>query len=154
MEPDTRPFRQRDPGPGFSSCRRISLGRGHALFGKSTEQARVWARGLLHQLRHGQEEKVVQTLGALLTSTAGLAQETQTAVRAAIEYFQTHREHMHYSKVARQRGPIGSGSVESLCSQLQNRFKRTGQYWTPSGLRNLLTLEVFLRNNNLHLLWN
>jgi hypothetical protein len=126
----------------------------HALHGQGTEKARVWARELLHELRHGQEEKVVQTLEALLTPAAGLAQKIQTAVRTPIEYFQTHREHIHYSTVASQRGPIGSGSVESLCSQLQDRFKRTGQFWTPSGLRNLLTLEVLLRNNDLDVLWN
>jgi Uncharacterised protein family (UPF0236) len=126
----------------------------HTVHGKDTEQARAWAEPLLHKLRHGQEEKVVQTLEALLDPTAGLARTTQAALRTPVEYFQTHREHIRYGKVARQGGPIGSGSVESLCSQLQNRFKRTGQFWKPSGLRHLLTLDVLLRNEDFEALWN
>ena len=126
----------------------------HSLHGQGTEQARAWAQPLLHKLRHGQEEKVVRTLEALLDPCSALAQETQAAVRTPVEYFQTHREHIHYGKVARQGGPIGSGSVESLCNQLQNRFKRTGQFWKPSGLRHLLTLDVLLRNQDFDVLWN
>lgn len=126
----------------------------HTIHGQGTEQARAWAHPLLHKLRHGQEEKVVRTLEALLDPTAGLAKKTRDAVRAPVEYFQTHREHIHYRKVARQGGPIGSGSVESLCSQLQNRFKRTGQFWKPSGLCHLLTLDVLLRNEDFDVLWN
>lgn len=126
----------------------------HALYGPGTEPARAWSEALLHQLRHGQEAKVVQTLEALLAPGAALATATQEALQTPVAYFQTHREHLHYGKVARQGGPIGSGSVESLCSQLQNRFKRTGQFWKPSGLRHLLTLDVLLRNNDFDALWN
>jgi hypothetical protein len=126
----------------------------HALHGRGTEISRAWAQGLLHKLRHGQEEKVVRTLEALLDPAAALAEQTQAAVRTPVEYFQTHRKHIQYQKVARQGGPIGSGSVESLCSQLQNRFKRTGQFWKPSGLRHLLALDVLLRNEDFDVLWN
>ena len=126
----------------------------HMVHGQGTEQARAWAQPLLHKLRHGQEEKVVRTLEALLDPNAGLSEKTQAAVRTPVEYFQTHREHIHYGKVAGQGGPIGSGSVESLCSQLQNRFKRTGQFWKPFGLRRLLALDVLLRNEDFDALWN
>jgi len=43
-----------------------------------------------------------------------------------VEYFKTHRDHLHYQRNAEQGAPVGSGSVESLCGQLQGRFKRTG----------------------------
>lgn len=126
----------------------------HALHGKDSPQARGWVEPLLHQLRHGQEEQVVQTLAALLEGNAGLNRKTQAAVRPEVEYFQTHREHIHYHQIARQGGPIGSGSVESLCSQLQDRFKRTGQFWERTGLRRLLQVTVLLHNNDLDILWN
>lgn len=126
----------------------------HALHGKGTPGARAWAEPLLHKLRHGQEEKVLQTLGALLEKSAGLRAKTRAAVRTPVEYFKTHRDHLHYQTVERQGGPIGSGSVESLCSQFQNRFKRTGQFWKPSGLRHLLALDVLQRNDDLEVLWN
>lgn len=126
----------------------------HTIHGQGTEPARAWVQPLLHKLRHGQEEKVVRTLEALLDPAAGLSEQTQAALHTPVEYFQTHREHIHYGKVARQGGPIGSGSVESLCSQLQNRFKRTGQFWKAAGLRHLLKLDVLLRNEDFDVLWN
>jgi hypothetical protein len=126
----------------------------HALHGQENPEARAWVEPLLHQLRQGQEEQVVRTLAALLERNSGLNRKTKAAVRPEVEYFQTHREHIHYRKVARQGGPIGSGSVESLCSQMQDRFKRTGQFWERTGLRRLLTVNVLLRNQDLDVLWN
>ena len=126
----------------------------HVLHGQGTPQGRAWVEPLLHQLKHGKEEGVVTTLEALLQPQAALASDTQAALRVPVEYFQTHREHLHYQKVARQGGPIGSGSVESFNSQLQDRFKRTGQFWHPDGLRNLLAVDVLLRNNDYNFLWN
>jgi hypothetical protein len=126
----------------------------HLLHGQGSPQGRAWVEPLLHQLRHGKEEKVVRTLESLLQPKAGLAKKTRAALRVPVEYFQTHREHLHYQKVARQGGPIGSGPVESFNSQLQDRFKRTGQFWQPPGLRHLLAVDVLLRNNDYNALWN
>ncbi len=126
----------------------------HQLYGEGTDQARAWIEPLLHQLRHGKEQRVVQTLEGLIQSGSGVSKTLRRELRTPVEYFQTHREHIHYQDVSRQGGPIGSGSVESLCSQLQDRFKRTGQFWSPPGLRNLLTLEVLLRNKDYDVLWN
>ncbi len=75
-------------------------------------------------------------------------------LRVGVEYFKTHRDHLHFQRNARNGAPVGSGSVESLCSQMQNRFKRTGQFWSPIGLRHLLSLDVLNRNNDLNCLWN
>jgi hypothetical protein len=126
----------------------------HLLHGEGADEARSWVEPLLHQLRHGQEEKVVHTLEALLQVKHGGNAPLRRALQTPVDYFQTHREHIHYQSVARQGGPIGSGSVESFCSQLQDRFKRTGQFWSPPGLKHLLAVEVLLRNGDYDLLWN
>jgi hypothetical protein len=126
----------------------------HRLHGEGTDEARSWVQPLLHQLRHGQEQEVVHTLEALLQVKQGRSARLRRSLRTPVEYFQTHREHIHYRRVARDGGPIGSGSVESLCSQLQDRFKRTGQFWSPAGLQHLLAVEVLLRNKDYQLLWN
>lgn len=126
----------------------------HTLHGKENPEARAWVEPLLHKLRHGQEEQVLQSLGALLEKNSGLKPKTQAAVRTEVEYFQTHRDHIHYRKMARQGAPIGSGPAESLCSQLQDRFKRTGQFWKAPGLRHLLAVYSLLRNEDLDVLWN
>lgn len=143
----------------------------HELHGPGTVPARRWAKGLLHSLRHGREQQVVRTLEELLQPKTPTPASTPTppvppppsenspvtpskTLQVGVEYFRTHREHLHYQRNSRQGAPVGSGSVESLCSQLQNRFKRTGQFWSPVGLRLLLKLDVLNRNHTLHYLWN
>jgi len=126
----------------------------HALHGQGTPEARAWVEPLLHQLRHGKEAKVVRTLEALLEPKAGEPDAVPENIRTPVEYFQTHRDHLHYQQVARQGGPIGSGSVESLNSQLQDRFKRTGQFWTRPGFGHLIDLDVLVRNQDYDYLWN
>ncbi len=126
----------------------------HQLHGEGTEQARAWVEPLLHQLRHGKEQTVVQTLAGLIQTGSAVRRTLREELRTPVEFFQTHQDHLHYQQVSRHGGPIGSGSMESLCSQLQNRFKRTGQFWSPLGLRHLLSLEVLLRNKDYDVLWN
>ena len=75
-------------------------------------------------------------------------------VQGSVEYFRTHRHHLDYEQVAGRGGPVGSGSMESQCSQFQNRFKRTGQFWSRGGLANLLVLDVAIRNETFTHLWN
>jgi hypothetical protein len=60
---------------------------------------------------------------------------------------------MDYATNAAQGVPIGSGSVESLCSQLQNRLKRTGQFWTKNGFAAILRIIVRHCNGELDSLW-
>jgi hypothetical protein len=127
---------------------------GHALHGEGTDGARAWTEPLLHQLRHGQEEKVIHTLEALLKPTPGRTRQSRKTLQTEVQYFQTHRDHIHYHQVDRQGGPIGSGSVESLCSQFQDRFKRTGQFWSKPGFRHLMAIDVLLRNEDYDTLWN
>jgi hypothetical protein len=120
----------------------------HHRFGDQTDeekaQARAWVEPLLHQLRHGKEERVIRTLENLLLTKEG----RQKKVKTEVKYFKAHRDHLHYQAVDERGGPIGSGAVESLCSQLQDRFKRTGQFWTRRGLRHLLAVEEAVRNHD------
>lgn len=126
----------------------------NALHGQGSIEARTWAEGLLHSLRHGNEAQVVQSLEELLIAKTPLGEPVPESIRGPVEYFRTHREHLHYQRNADQGAPVGSGSVESLCSQFQNRFKRTGQFWTPDGLRHLLKIDVLVRNDDFNCLWN
>ena len=69
-------------------------------------------------------------------------------------YFENHRDHIHYEAMAAQGCPNGSGAMESFCSQLQGRFKRCGQFWSPPGMADLLALEVARRNFDWDALWS
>ena len=44
--------------------------------------------------------------------------------------------------------------MESTCSQYQDRFKRTGQFWTLAGEHHLLALELARRNQDWDEIWS
>jgi hypothetical protein len=70
-----------------------------------------------------------------------------------INYFEQHREHIHYAARVAEGCPVGSGAMESLCGQLQGRFKRCGQFWTGPGRQRLMALEVGRRNLDWDEVW-
>lgn len=76
-----------------------------------------------------------------------------SAVEKEINYFEPHRAHLHYQARAAEGCPVGSGAMESLCAQLQGRFKRGGQFGTEPGRRRLLALEVARRNLDWDEVW-
>ena len=125
----------------------------HMLHPENAVAARAWVEPLLHQLRHGGEAGVLQTLQDLPTRCAQRAQAVPLAVARETNYFTDHREHIHYAARAAEGCPVGSGAMESLCSQLQGRFKRGGQFWTAPGRRRLMALEVARRNQDWHEVW-
>lgn len=127
---------------------------GNALHGEGSAAAKQWVERLLHQLRHGQETRVLRRLEQLLPAPADRSASVQEIVEREVSYFQNPREHLHYEAVAKAGAPIGSGAVESLGLQLQQRFRSCGQFWKRPGLPHLLRLSVLCRNQDDHLLWN
>lgn len=125
---------------------------GRAMF-KDEEQCRAWVEPLLHSLAHGGEADVLSSLEDLQALCASLDKEPRETVERTIHYFQDHRDHLHYQDVESQGCPKGSGAMESTCSQYQDRFKRTGQFWTLPGEKNLLLLELARRNDDWDEIW-
>ena len=126
-----------------------------ALHGTGTEQARAWLKPLLHSLRHGQEQKVVRNLEELLMGALPQrSPEVQANLEREVNYFQTHRDHLHYQTMEKAGAPLGSGAVESLGKQLQARLRGCGQFWTRPGLSQLLRLCVIIKNKDDTFLWN
>jgi len=109
-------------------------------------QARQWVEPLLHQLRHGQEEHVVQTLERLPEEARKSERLLSDLVQTQIQYFQTNRHRLHYQDNTAKGFPAGSGAVESLCSQFEDRFKRTGQFWKSQSMGCLQALKVARQN--------
>jgi hypothetical protein len=112
------------------------------------EEAKTWVLPLLHQLRHGQEAQVVETLESLPQTTGKLGTVLSELVQREIRYFQNHRDHLHYQDNAAKGLPVGSGAVESGCSQFQDRFKRTGQFWNSASMGHLQALKVAYNNGD------
>ncbi len=124
---------------------------GAALHGAG-EKATAWCGKLLHELKHKSPKSLFKTLDQLLEDPPS-DPATQETLRTQNAYFRSHADHMDYAAHAAQGVPIGSGSVESLCSQLQNRLKRTGQFWTKKGFAALLRIIVRHCNGELDSLW-
>jgi len=125
-----------------------------ALHPEDEVAARAWVEPLLSQLRHGQESGVLQTLEDLPAWCARQRGTVPPEVEREREYFQTHRDHLHYEAMAARGCPVGSGAMESFCAQLQGRFKRCGQFWSADGLGDLLALDVARRNLDWDALWS
>lgn len=127
-----------------------------ALYGIGTQRAKDWLAEQTQSLRHGDEALVVNRIEELLKprAQAKRPKTLRKTIAREVEYFRTHREHLHYEDREDEGAPLGSGAVESLGKQLQQRMRGCGQFWTRSGLSNLLTLSVLVKNNDLQLLWN
>jgi hypothetical protein len=63
-------------------------------------KAKAWVQPLLHQLKHGQEADVLNTLQALPAQRQAAGLSLTDLLQRDIAYFQTHREHLHYQELA------------------------------------------------------
>ncbi len=81
----------------------------------------------------------------------------ETAKRKALErelgYMNNHKDRMDYKQGKALGQPVGSGAIESTCSQYQRRFKMTGQFWSLAGDEEFLALFTLHRNKKWHLLF-
>ncbi len=126
---------------------------GAALHGSDTAKAAAWCGKILHALKHKSPKRLFETLDDLLREPPSDDPAVAEVIRAQNAYFRNHAGHMDYAANAALGVPIGSGSVESLCSQFQNRLKRTGQFWTKEGFAALLRIVVMHWNGELDSLW-
>lgn len=122
------------------------------LHGEDRQAGRRWVKPLLRMLKAGDETKVRRRLKDRLKRCFDRGEPVPILERET-KYFESHRDRIHYAKMAAHGCPIGSGAMESTCAQLQARFKRTGQFWTPPGQRHLLALDLARRNNDWDEIW-
>lgn len=123
------------------------------LFKGNKQEAGTWCSKILHSLKHHSTKKLFSTLEELLIAPPRSDKSTTSAIQEAKDYFDNHRNHMDYPAANNAGLPIGSGSMESQCSQFQNRFKRRGQFWTKKGFAALLEVVVRHQNGELNSLW-
>lgn len=122
---------------------------GRAYVGPDPAEVKPWVETRLHQLRHGQEQWVLNELASL----KGPRGERGKTLQEQKKYFAGQAQRMNYQEMADRGWPIGSGAVESSCLGSQCRFKRPGQFWTKSGLRNLNALQEARANDHWDQLW-
>ena len=79
--------------------------------------------------------------------------DRRETVRREAAYFREHEQHMDYRGARADGAPIGSGAMESQCSQNQNRFKRRGQFWSETGFAAFLRAYVWYTNEEIKYLY-
>lgn len=112
------------------------------------EERGAWTRRLLKNLKAWGPKTLMDAIAEAEQAKIGDKARRET-VRRESEYFKGHRKHMDYGTARKEGVPIGSGAMESQCSQNQNRFKRRGQFWSKSGFASFLAAYVWYTNDEL-----
>ncbi len=103
-----------------------------AVFGQGTTESAQWLSEQLHELKHGDPEKVLAKLRGLredLLLQEGRA-EALEVVSTSLEYLEKRREQIRYADFLAAGLPIGSGIVESANKLVvEARLKGSGMHW-------------------------
>ena len=126
----------------------------HDLYGQ-TPQARQWVLPKLRWLKRRKDGvlDVINALQEIRGDVQKLSTKQQETIDREIGYFEGHKGRMDYKNGKALDQPIGSGAIESTCSQYQCRFKRTGQFWSLDGDEAFLALATLHRNGRWHRLF-
>lgn len=118
----------------------------------NADKAREWVTPFLNWLdrRTDGALDVIQGLEGLRARLDQFTASQQEAIEREIGYFNGHKNRMDYKTGKKLGQPVGSGAIESTCSQYQRRFKLTGQYWSLEGDEAFLALFNLHRNER----WN
>jgi hypothetical protein len=122
------------------------------LHGKGTPEAQAWVRPYLQWLekRKAGVLDVISSLEELHQNIEAFSKKQRDAIAGEVKYFEEHKNRMDYKTGKALGQPVGSGAVESTCSQYQRRFKLTGQFWTLAGDEAFLALATLHRNGRWH----
>jgi hypothetical protein len=122
------------------------------LHGQGTAEAEAWVRPYLRWLESRKDGAldVIASLEELHKKIEDFSKKEREAIARELEYFKVHKDRMDYKTGKALGQPVGSGAIESTCSQYQRRFKLTGQFWTLAGDEAFLALATLHRNDR----WN
>ena len=126
----------------------------HDLYGQ-TPQAGQWVMPMLRWLKRRKDGAldVINALQEIRDNLQELTAKQQETLDREIGYFEERKDKMDYKNGQALDQPIGSGAIESTCSQYQCRFKRTGQFWSLDGDEAFLALATLHRNGRWHRLF-
>jgi predicted RNA-binding Zn-ribbon protein involved in translation (DUF1610 family) len=118
------------------------------LYGKGTPEAAAWARPYIDGLESKAEgaTELITGLNELSDRLEEFSEKQLEAIRKETAYLEKNKNRMDYKVGADLGQPVGSGAIESTCSQYQRRFKMTGQFWSLEGDEAFLALSTLQRN--------
>lgn len=118
-----------------------------ALKGDQNE-ARELVYYYLTMILQGQVDGVIRGLRIRLGKNRLLGKKRE-AVKAAITYFENHRDYMRYDEYLAQGYPVASGVIESACRHIiQDRMERAGTQWSMAGAESVLNMRCVKANRD------
>jgi hypothetical protein len=122
------------------------LGRAaQEAFGAGTSETSAWLDTWLHELKHGDPDRVLSALAALPAS--GARDE-------ATGYLTSRREQIRYADFVAAGYPIGSGCVESAGKALvQGRLCGAGMRWAEPHVDGILGLRTVIGTDRWDAAW-
>jgi hypothetical protein len=118
------------------------------LYGKGTPEAAAWARPYVDGLKNKPDAaaRLIADLKDLSVRLEEFSAKQIEAIQKETAYLEKNKNRMDYKTGSESGQPVGSGAIESTCSQYQRRFKMTGQFWSLEGDEAFLALSTLQRN--------
>jgi hypothetical protein len=114
-----------------------------AVFGPGTVEASEWLGKWLHELRHGDPNRVLAALRDLPawgSTDPAAAAKTRDEV---VAYLEKRRTQIAYAEFVTAGYPIGSGMVESANKLVvEARLKGSGMHWARANVNPMLALRT------------
>ncbi len=118
---------------------------GDAVWGEGSEASKAWWEKMLHELKHGSPDGVLDQLRELhhQTQAAGPGEgATLATLKTSLGYLEKRRAQIEYARFQQLGYPIGSGSVESGNKLVvEARLKGAGMHWARPHVDPLLALR-------------
>jgi hypothetical protein len=113
-----------------------------AVFGQGSAQSVEWLSVQLHELKHGDPEKVLAKLRGIKEELALAGSEALEVVATSLEYLEKRRDQIRYAEFIAAGYPIGSGIVESANKLVvEARLKGAGMHWERRNVDPMVALR-------------
>jgi hypothetical protein len=119
----------------------------HLFHDPGSPMAQKWMKVLTLGLLSGMGAGVIRGLQHL-AEPSELPAATRTRLAQIHDYFDRHRDRIHYDRYLTAGYPIASGVIEGACRHVvKDRMERAGMHWTLPGAQALLNLRCVALND-------
>jgi hypothetical protein len=119
----------------------------HLFHDPGSAMALKWMKLLVLGLLSGMGTGVIRWLQHLAEQSE-LPAATRTRLAQIHDYFDRHRDRIHYDRYLAAGYPIASGVIEGACRHVvKDRMERAGMHWTLPGAQALLNLRCVALND-------
>jgi hypothetical protein len=113
-----------------------------AVFGSGTADTSQWLGVQLHELKHGDPQKVLGEVRCL-RDQGSVEGEALRTVAGSLEYLEKRKEQIRYAEFLAAGYPIGSGAVESANKLVvEARLKGAGMHWAREQVNPMVALRT------------